>query len=453
MMRCLLALASLFLPTVIGFALVRVCIPGGKSCCRHDWLRLSLGIGVGFGVCSCLFFVWLIAYGAVHREYIAVEFGLAILLSALSAYGANTCCLCDPARNRETALTRWKHPLRVVFALLFLCACLSFAIESRLHPEGQGDAWAIWNLRARFLVRAGAQWRTAFSGSLFWSHPDYPLLLPGSVARSWVYTGAETTIVPIGIAALFTFGGVGVLTAGVSILSGCENGLLAGIVLLGTPSFLRLGAAQYADVPLAFFFLASIALLTLRDRIPVSGIALLGLTAALSGWTKNEGLLFFALLLVAMKWTSRAAGAFVAGASGVLVLLVVFKLTLAPPNYLAQSGGILLRDVMDPSRYLTVAAGFVYQLTNFGGTRLNPLAPFLAALFLVRHNVMYTSRSAALIPGGMLAGVFLVYLITPEDPAWQMAWSLDRLLLQLWPAVLFTGLQLADFRSRKDLPA
>jgi hypothetical protein len=450
-MTDLAALISLIVPIVIGFAFVRVCIPGEKCFCRHDWLRLFLGIGTGFGICSCALFVWLLTYGTVHVLYIVFETAIGVILVTFAAFRATGCCLCKWPPAPHTGLTRWKHQLLIAFGLIFLAGCLSFALESRIRPDGQGDAWAIWNLRARFLLRGGGQWRSAFSGILFWSHPDYPILLPASVARSWIYTGKETATVPIGIAALFTFAGVGVLTTSISLLGGREKGLLAGIVLLGTPSFINLGAAQYADVPAAFFFLASIVLLCLRDRILVSGTALLGLTTALAAWTKNEGLLFLGLLLITMKWTRQAAVALMWGASGVLALLAIFKLRLAPPDYLTQNTRTtLVRAVMDPSRYLTVAAGFAYQLINFGGTRLNPLVPFLAALALMEHSVARATRSAAFILPGMLVGVFLVYLVTPFDPVWQIAWSLDRLLLQLWPAALFTCLQLIDFPIPRD---
>jgi hypothetical protein len=346
----------------------------------------------------------------------------------------------------ETTLTRWKHPLLILFGLIFLSACLSFALESRIYPEGQGDAWAIWNLRARSLFRGGEQWRNAFSGTLTLSLPDYPLLLPGLVARSWIYTGTETQDVPVGIAALFTFATVGLLTAALSALAGRDKALVAGIVLLGTTSFIKLGAAQYADMPIAFFFLASIVLACMQDQLPMSGTVLLGISAALAAWTKNEGLLFFALLLIAMKWTKQPVSRVLLGASCILALLAVFKVSLAPPNYLAQSGGIvIIRKLMSPSRYVLVAVGFVYHLIHFGGRRLNPLIPLGAALLLLKHIAKRGARSAAIILSGMCAGVSFVYLITPFDLAWQIAWSLGRVILQLWPAALFTCFYIIDF--------
>jgi hypothetical protein len=266
------------------------------------------------------------------------------------------------------------------------------------------------------------------------------------VARSWIYTGAETQTVPIGIAVLFTFATVGLLTAGLSELAGREKGLLAGIILLGTTSFIKLGAAQYADVPISFFFLASIVLLCLQNRLPSSGTALAGTSAALAAWTKNEGLLFFAFFLIAIKWTKRPVSKALTGAFGILVPLAIFKLSLAPPNYLAQSGGIvLLRNAMDPSRYLQVAVGFLYQMIHLGGQSLNPMIPLVAALLAIKHTAKYGTRLAAIILSAMCVGTFFVYIITPFDLAWQISWSLDRVLLQLWPAVLFTCFHTVDF--------
>jgi hypothetical protein len=127
------------------------------------------------------------------------------------------------------------------------------------------------------------------------------------------------------------------------------------------------------------------------------------------------------------------------GAFCIIALLAIFKLRLASPNYLAQNTGTtLLRDVTDPSRYLSILVGFVYEAISFGGNHLNPLVPLFAALFLLKGKEKRGTRSAAIILSGMCAGFFFVYLITPVDLSWQIAWSLDRLLLQLWPAALFT---------------
>ena len=60
-------------------------------------------------------------------------------------------------------------------------------------------------MRARFLFKSGHNLTNAFSGYYGWSHPDYPLLIPGSVARIWTYTGVQSQIAPAVVAMFFTF--------------------------------------------------------------------------------------------------------------------------------------------------------------------------------------------------------------------------------------------------------
>jgi hypothetical protein len=189
----------------------------------------------------------------------------------------------------------------------------------------------------------------------------------------------------------------------------------------------------------------------MADRLKASGMVLAGVSAALAAWTKNEGLLFVLLLPIAMKFKRQTVSRFAMGASGILAVLVMFKVSLAGPNYLAQSrGAILLQDVTDPSRYLSIAAGFGYALIHFGGQRLNPLIPLAAMLFPPRARAKPGARGAVVVLAGMCAGFFLAYLITPFDLAWHIEWSLDRLLLQLWPSALFTCFYTADLPVGRD---
>src|SRR5207253_96096 len=134
-----------------------------------------------------------------------------------------------------------------------------FAFQSLAAPHGEVDALTIWNLRARFLARTGGEPLDAFINLLATHVPDYPLLLPASIARVWHYLGDEPAMVPVLTAMLFTFAGVGLVASSLGLLRTKGQGLLAGIVLLGTPFLIRHGASQYADVPLGFFFVATLA--------------------------------------------------------------------------------------------------------------------------------------------------------------------------------------------------
>src|SRR5579872_2023634 len=101
-------------------------------------------------------------------------------------------------------------------------------------------------------------------------HHAPPRLSPAALrqrGRCWTYLKSDTPHGPIAIAFLFTFATAGVLFCSLALLRGRSQGLIAVTVLLATPFFLVLGSSQYADVPLAFFFLSTIVLLCLHEHL------------------------------------------------------------------------------------------------------------------------------------------------------------------------------------------
>jgi len=153
----------------------------------YEWLvGASLSVGFGIGVFSVIFFLALVA-GLTHL--LVLDLGLVALLAGclwfwrtrLSSVHARA------AAGMRSPLPQWLD--RVVMACLGLALAAAFyaaILRSIVHPHGEGwDAFAIWNLHARFLFRGGAHWRDGFSSLIPWSHPDYPLLLPSAVAHFW----------------------------------------------------------------------------------------------------------------------------------------------------------------------------------------------------------------------------------------------------------------------------
>jgi hypothetical protein len=337
--------------------------------------------------------------------------------------------------------------LRLSFAFVLLCAVGVAGWYLGHSPHGDWDAWAIWNLRARFLHRGGDHWTAAFSPLLPWTHPDYPLLLPGAIARGWAYAGGETTFVPLLIACLFGVATVALLMAALALLRDPTQGYLGGLVLLATPYFVELTTAQCADVPLGFFFLASVALFEAHDRghgtarrLPLAA----GVLTALAAWTKNEGALFLVATLIvrlvsAVRRPGRAAlrelGALALGLLPVVLVLIYFKLRLAPVNDLVEGQGAhATRDrLLDGSRYVLIVEYFLLALISLGPGAVVVLAVYRRLLDRApRPRVPHAPAVLAL----MLAGYALVYLTTPYDIAWHLSDSVHRLFMQLWPTAL-----------------
>jgi hypothetical protein len=352
-----------------------------------------------------------------------------------------------------------------------------------------------WNLRARFLFRGGDHWRDAF-GPMFIA-PDYPLLLPATVARCWTYLGSEATLAPGAVALTFALAAVGVLASAVAVLRGATQGLLAGAVLLGTAYFLETAGMQIADVPAGYYFLAAAAPLAVRDRADRGwGLsALAGVTVGFAAWTKNEGQLF-ALALVGTRVARavgggnraarvREAGTFLLGLALVAPVLVTFKAAVAPPGgFLATQnansetttrnlhpGGLPpavaadeaarqavspLDRVQDPDRYLLIAEWYASGLLGIG-----PGLPLLLAVYAGLLGPAPADRRAgagpfAAVVGLVLAGYAAVYLVTPHDLDWRLDTSFDRLRIHVWPLALFAFFLWvatpAESRARADGP-
>jgi hypothetical protein len=272
------------------------------------------------------------------------------------------------------------------------------------------------------------------------------LLLPAFVARGWELLGRESRAVPIALAGFFTFGSVALMATSLATLRGARQGLLAGMALAATPFFFVQGAMQCADVPVAFFRLATLAALAMADRSHSGGLAALaGAAAALDGWTKNEGLLWFTAFLLARVVVAggRLLPAYIAGAAPVLAPIVYFKARIAPSSYIFDGtarAGMLVRAT-DPARYRLIAVEGFRHAWDFGPLLVSAVA--MLAVYLAVAGLRRDGEDRSILRTGVLAvlfttlGYFAIYLLEPLDLAWILRTSSDRLLLQLWPGIIF----------------
>ena len=437
----------------IGLGLLRWLFPSPPRWSLQNALLLALSVGVGIGIASSLYFVTLALLGPKVLFFAIVE-GLA--LAAALAMGIL-------ARRQGTVLEWALGPptpkyFNAALGVALLSAVTIFIFCTLSKPHGDWDAWAIWNLRARFLVRAGEFWRDAFSIQIAWSHPDYPLLVPGTIALIWTLAHSESMLAAAAVAFLFAFGVAGVLITTLGVLRGKTQSFIAGIVLLCGVSLIVTGANQYADVPVSFFVLATLGLLCLQERYPedLRFTILAGLTAGFTAWTKNEGALFLAALIVARAWAIARYGnrttlipqflRLAAGLAAPLAVIVFFKLRFAPANdLLSHQPGQIATHLTDIGRWITVLEAYVVEPFKIGTFRIGSiLAPIILLLglywYFLRFKVDPRDRSSiATILGTLaitLAGEFAIYVALPGDPSWQLTTSLERLLLQLWPAGL-----------------
>ncbi len=451
----LLCLASGFILVCLGWRL--------RVATAADFVfRASLSVGFGLGIFSVAFFLCLLL-GITHL--ILIDLGVfALLLIGFLVLRARATVMVDPQRSGDEPA--WlPRVLTGAFALALGAAIYSAILRTLAHPHGEGwDAFSIWNLHARFLFRGGPNWRDGFTPLLPWTHADYPLLLPAAVAHFWTYLGHDNPTVPAIIGFLFTFSTVGLLFSALAMLRGRIPALLSATALVATPAFIEQGTSQYADVPLSFFILATVALICLHDdytqddpskRTP--GLLILaGVAAACAAWTKNEGLLFLCAIVAARgftlprtenapkHWSARVRkiAPLLAAIIPALLLIACFKRFIAPPGDLFSDPTTTLHKLIDPARYWAITRWYVKGFFRFGRWLLIPGSLLLIAFYFAagkedRPQTRSRVRTSVLALTLTLAGYFAVYLITPYDIYWHLRFSLTRLFLQLWPSAIF----------------
>jgi hypothetical protein len=450
-------LVALVVSVLIGLLSIGGGWSGPTGLRRSRLLSGSLAVGIGLGLSSSGFFVWLALVGAAGAMFAATELALLILVASAALYASQRHrAQTSPTGPGPSIAAPPNHPFFLLALWLSVgCTSIAFLVRTAIRPQGGWDAWMTWNMHARAIFRGGDRWREVLTGLPDWSHPDYPLLIPGCVARIWTYTGQETMLAPASVAMLFTFATVGVLYSSVAILRSRTQGALAALLLLATKFFILHGASQYGDIPLSFFFLATLVLLALpavwpNDRRRL--LVLAGMTAGLSAWTKNEGWLFLVAVLAgnglvmvrARGWHAALgdAHAFAIGLAPVFVMILCFKIWLAPPNDLMSDQGFrqVADRLLDGTRHLQILAGFKQAFWEVGTKGL--VAPLLVAYWLCAGSAAagparLGAQTAAIVLALMLAGYAAVLVTVPAPLLGTNIRSINRLLVQVWPVMLF----------------
>jgi hypothetical protein len=431
--------AAVLVPILLGLSVVRVGL-GALAPSIGIGLGLALAIGIGLGLDSAIQFACMV--GGYPAATLPLE---SIIIATLLATRRRHV---EPVA-RAKSLQGGSLFAACALASAATAAAVTFVRLTAETPVGWWDAWAYWNLRARFLVRLGSRWPEAFTAAAAhgYGHIDYPLLLPVAIARFWTALGSESERVPQLIATAFAAVTLALVVTAIARQRDSTLAAASGLALLALPEFILVATYQYADEPLAFFLTAAIVLLRLGDETPARGpIALAGLAASLAAWTKNEGLAALAALVIAQAIAvghaerSRFWRPFLLGAAPVLALLAFFKLRYAPPTDLIAGQGLsTAARIADLRRYGTIALG-IWEWMTVHWVVLAALG--IAVVFLKVHVDAAERagvRRVAVFLASLGAAYLAVFVTTPLDVVYHVRTALPRLMLHLWPiAVLLT---------------
>jgi hypothetical protein len=101
----------------------------------------------------------------------------------------------------------------------------------------------------------------------------------------------------------------------------------------------------------------------------------------------------------------------------------------------------LLDKLLSVQRYLTIFRFAGGQFIRYGNLVL-PLLPLLLIYLLIMGTSVPKEQAKSILSLSLrlalLAGsYFVVYLLTPHDLAWHLSTSINRLLSQIMPSLLF----------------
>lgn len=446
-------LLSLIIPVVIGITALNILLKETKILAPRFLFNLSIPIGVGL---TSFIFIFLNLVGFPHSLTVIIQLVIPLLL--LMKYYTKSDKNIGYIKEDFNINKLLLNPILLLATILYFYSWLMnvgiFYFESIQNPHGLWDAWSCWNLIAKFISRAPADWpQLLHQMNSVDFHPDYPLLQRGFIANCWLLLDNETVWIPIISAFIFTFCTIGLLSSAVALFNNKTDGIIAGLVLLCTPFFMVMGYSQYADNTVGFFYLATVVLITLARREGDSQPGLFiaaGITTGLAAWSKNEGLLFIICLAISqlarLRFQERTKllgelKYLFWGMLPFLLLITYQKNFIAPPNQiLSAQGSETFEKLTDFSRYEIVSDWFFKQFGIFGKWLINPWWLFLIGL-LVRgfnfkdNNHSFVSNMILLLL--MLSGFFFVEIVTPHGLVYYLSTSVHRLFFQLFPTFIF----------------
>lgn len=446
------------LPVIPSLALTWLLWPRENSFQPPFPFKLILATGLALGFSSMVLLLVMETAGQLKPSYLFVELVLVVVATVFILWRilARTPATDSPFRYPVQPRLFLSFLLWGFFCFLLSLAVVNFALWTINHPNGGWEALQNWNLRAAFLNRGGDQWRNVFSPEL-WSASS-PMLISSSIARAWHYLESESGWVRMLLAMFFTFGTVGLLVTALLHIRGEIRSLVAGLFLLGTTMVIRHGAFQQADIPIGFFLLATFILLHFSSQCGAEGRnglhLLAGLTAGCALWTKDDAVWLLLGLAVTRAFAVRSArgwkgvtkDAFLVG-SGMLPFLLILIWLKATTSGLHSwfsfpDPATLFPPVSEPRRLFAVVQALVRSVFSFSGGAMVLLVIFLLVCgrrvdAADRADVNGFCLFLLLAWGGFVAYFLVVGSSSTAGIAGWVTHSANRLLLQLWPSILF----------------
>jgi hypothetical protein len=360
------------------------------------------------------------------KKLLGGEIALALLLGLLPrAAGARR-----PAGRRDL----------VVLALLALSAAAVavFLLEAVSEPMWSTDYLAVWGFKAKTIFFTGAIPSRLFRDpATAWSHPEYPLLLPASLAA---FSAAAGRWNDQALAILYPAFQAATVAAVFGFLRRRASARAAAVCAFLVAAFFPLYRAFHvgmAEIPLALgLVLAACAFFDLMEEASGPACVRAATASLLCAGMKQEGTLF--VLFLAALFAAGRARRHRPWAPG-LAALALPALTHGLLLRLAR-GPLFDRDfdpgLLAPARLGELLARLGPTVSHLFGHEIAPRVVPLAAL-AVFFAVTRASRLDAVLPAlGLQGAVYVLsFALCAYGPAWLIDTSAARLFGALFPVL------------------
>jgi len=429
-------LAVIGAATVCGAVLARV-VAGDLS--RGE--RAAWSVGLGLAALTAVSAAMMALHRVPGPKKLAAVAAVFLAIAAL-----------ERRRPRHRLRPPRLTPTAVVLAVIALAAAAVFAVSAVRTGLYGTDALATWALKARIIFFEGRIPERLFTDpALAFSHPEYPLLAPLTLAsvalaaRSWDAHALALVYVAWQLATLAAVAGF--LSRRVSRTAGAAGAVLVALCapLWGPTS------VGTAEIPLAFsMVLAASAFLDYLERPSGSVVLRLVISAALCASTKPEGVVF-CVVLAACLVLRRGTRFRLAGAAA---LLVPAGIGLWVSRALVHGVSHADFDVsrLSPSRWGELAPRLRDVLVHLVSAEIADAWLLAAGIAIVLLAAAPSFADALVAPLVLQAFVYpAAAAAAAADPVSHLAASFGRTAAAVWPAaaILLVARSAATLEARR----
>ena len=426
-------LLSLFISSLLGFLGLNIL----RSQDRIDpVLHIIASIGLGSALSAQIIFYTLFIIG--HYNPAAVWIGHGIVFVILVA--ANFSIF-----KKDPASMFPKFPPDQItwigFGILSLIL-LPLWREAHFYPFGGWDAWACWNLKAKFIFLGGDHWKNMLDTSMWRSNNQYPFLLPLMNTWGWSFYHNPSVSVPLSNAVLFTFLTASMMFWGLKRSLKNILSVIPPLILFTIPFINTLSISQYSDIILAFYLLGSfVCLICAREEQNVPLAIISGLLCGAMSFTKTEGslacLLIIGLSIPYLLKRPNKSRPLLVGFLTAAVLsampTILFQLFWATQNVSFTNG---LTSADHPAAFVRLKVIFMFLLAELTSLKWNGLWFLLAGGLFLGWKKCF-KNGLTIIP--MFLSIYLMaaiahyFINTHYEIVWWLGTTLNRILYTTLP--------------------